>query len=133
MFEAIGCFYHDCPCQEARPALTDEDIHRGTKKGELDEMRTQYIEEKSYTVVEKWQCESWKIHRTDVSVKEDLRESILCKRPLRQRQLLDKIKSGALFRYVHCDIKVPDHLKNKFANFAPFSENTNVCRQDIGL
>ena len=32
VFEAMGCFYHYCPCQEARPSLIEEDIKRGNKK-----------------------------------------------------------------------------------------------------
>ena len=43
VFEAMGCFYHYCSCQEARPALTEEDIERGNKKREIDQMRKQYI------------------------------------------------------------------------------------------
>ena len=26
VFEAMGCYFHFCPCQEARPSLTDDDI-----------------------------------------------------------------------------------------------------------
>ena len=26
VFEAMGCYYHYCPCQEARPSLTEEEI-----------------------------------------------------------------------------------------------------------
>ena len=37
VFEAMGCFYHFCPCQEVRPSLSEEDIQRGFKKRELDE------------------------------------------------------------------------------------------------
>ena len=32
VFEAMGCFYHYCPCQEARLSLTEENIERGNKK-----------------------------------------------------------------------------------------------------
>ena len=32
VFEAMGCHYHYCPCQEARPSLTETDIERGIKK-----------------------------------------------------------------------------------------------------
>ena len=46
MFEAMGCFYHYCPFQEARTSLTEEDIERGNKKREMDQMRKQYIKEK---------------------------------------------------------------------------------------
>ena len=43
VFEAMGCYYHYCPCQEARPPLTDTDIERGVKKRQQDEMRRDYI------------------------------------------------------------------------------------------
>ena len=46
VFEAMGCFYHYCPCQEARFSLTEEDIERGIKKREVDQMKKQYIKEK---------------------------------------------------------------------------------------
>ena len=39
VFEAMGCFYHYCSCKEARPALAEEDIERGNKKREMDQMR----------------------------------------------------------------------------------------------
>ena len=43
VFEAMGCFYHFCPCQELRPSLTEEDIQRGSKK------RARCIETTLYT------------------------------------------------------------------------------------
>ena len=46
VFEAMGCLYHFCPCQELRPSLTEEDIKRGSRRRELDELR---IETKLYT------------------------------------------------------------------------------------
>ena len=33
-FEAMGCYYHFCPCQETRPSLTDEDIEKRNKRRE---------------------------------------------------------------------------------------------------
>ena len=66
----------------------------------MDEMQKQHIEEKSYSVVEMWERELRKLYRTDVSVKEHLEESFPHKRQLRQDQLLDKIKSGAVSGYV---------------------------------
>ena len=64
VFEAMGCFYHYCRCQEARPSLTEEDIERGNKKRELDQMRKQYIKEEGYIVVEMWECECWNQYKT---------------------------------------------------------------------
>ena len=52
VFEAMGCFYHFCPCRELRSSLTEEDIQRGSKKRELDALRRHYIQEKSFKVFE---------------------------------------------------------------------------------
>ena len=131
MFEAMGCFYHYCPCQETRPVLIEAVILRRTKKKETDEMRRQYIEAKGYTVVKRCKCDWWDLYNTDILVEEHFRKSFLYKYPLRQDQLKDKTKSSLLFDYVQCNIKVPEHLKEKFANFASFLKNKNACRQDI--
>ena len=45
VFEAMGCFYHYCPCQEARPSLTEDDIECGNKKREVDQLEKQYMKE----------------------------------------------------------------------------------------
>ena len=130
--EAMGCFYHYRPCQEARPSVTEEDFERGKKKQEMDQMRKQYIKEKGYNVVEMWECEWWNLYKTTTSVKEHLRESFPYKRPLREEILLEQIRNGKLFGYVQCHIEVPEELKEKFANFPPIFKNTNVSRHDIG-
>ena len=78
------------------------------------------------------QCDWWKLYKTDVPVKEHLRESFPYKPLLRQYHLWNQIKSGALFGYVQCDIKVPQHLREKFANFPPIFKNTHACKQNNG-
>ena len=128
----MGCFYHYCPCQEARPSLTEEDIERGNKKREMDQMRKQYIKEKGYNVVEMWECEWWNPYKTTTCDKQRLRESFPYKRPLREESLLEQIRSGKLLGYVQCDIEVPEVLKKKFANFPPIFKNTTLGRHDIG-
>ena len=57
VFEALDCFYHYCPSQEARFSLIQDDIERGNTKREMDQMRKQYIKEKGYIVVETGECE----------------------------------------------------------------------------
>ena len=52
VFEAMGCYYHYCHCQEVRPSLTDTDLQRGMKKRQQDEMRRDYIQQKGYQIVE---------------------------------------------------------------------------------
>ena len=132
VFEAMGCYYHYCPCQEARPSLTDTDIERGVKKRQQDEMRRDYIQQKGYQIVEMWECEWWTLYKTDASVKSHLRENFPYKQPLSEEQLLQGIIKGRLFGYVQCDIEVPEHLRNYFSNFPPIFKNTVVSRDDIG-
>ena len=67
--EAMGSYYHYCPCQDARPSLTDTDIERGVKKRQQEEMRRDYIQQKGYQIVEMWECEWWSLYKTDASKK----------------------------------------------------------------
>ena len=85
----MGCFYHYRPCQEARAFLTEDDIERGNKEREMDQMRKQYMEEKGYNVVKVWECEWWNLYKTNTCGKKHLRESFPYKRPLREERPLD--------------------------------------------
>ena len=72
----MECYYHYCPCQEARPSLPDTDIEKVVKKRKQDEMRRDYIQQKGYQIVEKWEeCEWWNLFKTDASVKSQLRKN----------------------------------------------------------
>ena len=132
VFEAMGCYYHFCSCQETRSSLTEQDIERGNKKREMDEMRREYIQEKGYKVEEMWECEWWQNFKTNDKIKNHVRTHFPYKRPLSTDSLLAKIKDGSLFGYVQCDLVVPDELKSKFANFPPIFKNTEVGRNHIG-
>ena len=74
----MGFFYFYIPCRKAPPGLTEKDIQRGTKKRKTDGRRKQYIEEKSYTVVEMLECEKWKLYKTAVLVRQLLKKSFSC-------------------------------------------------------
>ena len=73
VFEAMGCSYHFCPCQELHPSLTKEDIKRGSRKREFGELRRGYIQEKSFTAIEMWECEWWRLYKTTTNVKLHIR------------------------------------------------------------
>ena len=49
----MGCYYDFCSSQEARPSLTNQDIERGNKKRQLDDMRRENIKIK-YIKVKKF-------------------------------------------------------------------------------
>ena len=132
LFEAMGCFYHFCPCQELRPSLTEDEIQRGSKKRELDALRRHYFQEKGFKVIKMWECEWWRLYKTTNTVKQHIREHFPYRRSLAAEQLLEEIKKGKLFGYVQCDIEVPGNLKANFANFPPIFKNILVSKSDIG-
>ena len=53
------------PCQETRLSLSDEDIERGDKRREMDDLRREYIREKGYKIEEMWECEWWQNFKTN--------------------------------------------------------------------
>ena len=132
VFEAMGCFYHFCPCQELRPSFTEENNQRGSKKRELDALRRHYIKEKGFKVIEMWEREWWRLYKTTNSVKQHIREHFPYRHSLAAKQLLEEIKKGKLFGYVQCDIEAPEILRSKFDNFPPIFKNILVGKNDIG-
>ena len=132
VFEAMGCYYHYCSSQEARPSLTDTDIERGVKKRQHDEMRRDYIQQTRYQIVGMWECECWSLYRTDASVKSHLRENFPYRRSVCEEGLMQGIIEGGLFGFVQRDIEVPEHLRNYFSNFPPIFKITVLSRYDFG-
>ena len=126
------CFYHFCPCQELRPSPTGEDIKRGSKRKELDELRRGYIQEEGFPVTEMWQCEWWRLYKTTTTVKLHIRKNFPYRRSLTEQQLLEGMKKGNLFGSVQGDIEVPENLRENFANFPPVFKNILVSKKDIG-
>ena len=89
VFEAMSCFHHFCHCQEVRPSLSEEYIKCGSKKRELDELRQSYIQEKSFTVIEKRECEWWRLYKTTFNVKQHVRENFSSSCSLADCQILE--------------------------------------------
>ena len=70
---------------------------------------------------------------TEPLVKPHLRESFLYKSPLKEGGLLQRIKEGNLFGYVQCNIEVPEHMREKFANVSTILKNTYVSEMILDL
>ena len=102
------------------------------KKRQQDEMRRDYIQQKGYQIVEMWECEWWNLYKTDASVETHLRKNFPYRRSLSEEGFLQGIIHGRLFRYVQCDIEVPDNVLEYFSNFPPMFKNTAVSRDYIG-
>ena len=55
----MECYYHSSSCQEeTRPSLSDEDIDRGNKSRELNDLRHEYIRKKNTKSKEKKRIKS---------------------------------------------------------------------------
>ena len=104
-----------------------EGIQRGNERRELDELLRQYIQEQGYNVIEMYELDWWKMYKIDI-VKQHLREYFTDKMLLREETLLEKFKPGNLVGYVQCDNKVPENLREVFANIPPIFKNINVVR-----
>ena len=126
----MGCYLHYCPCQEPCPFSTDNEIMRGIKKREEDQMRNEYIQQKGYKTTEMWE---WEFYRTDAPVRSYLRANFPYKGRLSEEQLWQGIIVGRLFGCVQCDIEVPEHLRDHFSNSPTNFKNTVVNRNDIGV
>ena len=132
VFEAAGCSHHFCHCQEARSSSTGEETQRGSSKKVLNQLRRKYIKEESFTVIEMWECEWWRVYKTTTNVKLQIRENFPDRRSLAEHQFREGIKEGTLFGYVQCDIEFPEKLRANFANFTPIFKNTLVSKNDFG-
>ena len=97
VFEAMGCYFHYCPCQEGRLSLTDNEIMRGIKKREEDQMRKEYIQQKGYKIIEMWESNWWELYRSDATVKNHLRARFPYQRPLSEERLMQEIESKTVW------------------------------------
>ena len=126
VFEAMGCYFHFCACQESRASLSEEEMQRGIRKKEHDELRRDYLRNKGYNIVVVWECKWWEGVKEEENVRNHVRKNFPFKLLMKQESLLAKIRDEKMFGYVQCDIEVPDGLKYKFSNFPPNLKNFNV-------
>ena len=130
VFDAMGFLHDFCPYQGVRPSLTEEDFQNGSKKGELDELRRHYIQEKGFNVIEMWQCDWWRLYKATNNTKQNIPEHFPYRRSLAAQQLLEEIKKGKLFGYVQCEIRVLENLRSSLCNFPPLFKNTLISKND---
>ena len=132
VFEAMGCFYHFCTCQERKNLLL-EDIEKGLKRRERTEYRRDYIRNLGYQIEEIWECTWWTwVRENRNGAKKFMSENFPYVTSMREDQLVNKILREHFFGVVDCEVQVPDHLKEKFSKFPPIFKNCNVFLDDVG-
>ena len=87
-------------------------------------------------MVEMWECEWREMKKTNRELQRFIATEV--KRKLDQvktmsaERILSEARNERLFGCVEVDIRVPDHLKDKFSEMCPIFKNTNISRDDIG-
>ena len=87
----MDCFFHLCPCQEARANLSEEEMQRGIRKREHDELRRDYLRNEGYNIVVVWKCKWWEKIKEEENVRNHVKNNFPYKLPPKQESLLAKI------------------------------------------
>ena len=88
------------------------------------------------SVVEMWECE-WKAQKKQLKEVKHFLDNNHRRRPLERKwemteqDIVNAIRNGTLFGMVECDIDVPEHLRDYFAEMQPIFKNAFVTRSDI--
>ena len=120
-YQFHGCYFHGCPkCHQPEETnklngKTMVTLLANTKK------HTAYLR-RHVKVVEMWEC-TWKRER-DPPPRQ--------KWKMTSHSIIAAVIDGTLFGMVECDVRVPDNLREYFAEMQPIFKNTTVTRDDIG-
>ena len=129
-YQFHGCYFHGCTnCYEpqetnALNGKTMATLLEDTKKN------TAYLQ-RHVKVVEMWEC-GWKEKRKEPDVKSFLAPARRQKWKMTSHSIIAAVIDGTLFGMVECDVRVPDNLREYFAEMQPIFKNTTVTRDDIG-
>ena len=137
VYQFHGCFWHghDCALNQGK------DFNEKRKKPMaelLEETRanTEYIESKGYRVVEMWECQWRETKKTKRELQRfiatEIRRKLDQVKTMSAERILSEVRNERLFGCVEVDIRVPEHLKEKFSEMCPIFKNTNISREDIG-
>ena len=130
-YQFHGCFWHGCPkCYDQNETNS---VNGKTMAVLLEDTKknTAYLR-RHVKVVEMWECD-WKELRKEPDVKSFLAPARRHRKwTMTEQQILAAVIDGTLFGMVECDIRVPEHLQDHFAEMQPVFKNVTVTRDDIG-
>ena len=120
-YQFHGCYFHGCPkCYDHEETNTLNGKTMGTLLADTKK-HTTYLR-RHVKVVEMWECD-WKRER-DPPPRQ--------KWKMTSHSIIAAVIDGTLFGMVECDVRVPDNLREYFAEMQPIFKNTTVTRDDIG-
>ena len=121
-YQFHGCFWHGCPKCHTDPEETNPKNNKTMATLLADTKKHTTYLRRHVKVVEMWECD-WKRER-DPPPRQ--------KWKMTQQQIIAAVVDGTLFGMVECDVRVPEHLQDHFAEMQPIFKNTTVTRDDIG-
>ena len=121
-YQFHGCFWHGCPKCHTDPEETNPKNNKTMAELLADTKKHTTYLRRHVKVVEMWECD-WKRER-DTPPRQ--------KWNMTQQQIITAVVDGTLFGMVECDVRVPDNLREYFAEMQPVFKNTTVTRDDIG-
>ena len=103
---------------------------------EEPEKNSAYICKQGFNLVEGWECEWQEMKKTNKELQRFIATRL--RRPLDKvktmtlQTILDAVRNEKLFGCIECDIRLPEHLRDKFSEMCPIFKNTDISRDDIG-
>ena len=86
--------------------------------------------------MEMWECEWREMKKTNRELQRfiatEVRRLLDQVKVMSPERILSEVRNERLFGCVEVDIRVPDHLKEKFSEMCPIFKNTEISRDDIG-
>ena len=119
VYQFHGCYWHGHDCALNRGKGFNEKRNKPMSEL-LEETRTntEYIHSKGYRVVEMWECEWRQMKRTNRELQRfiatEVRRTLDTIKIMSPERILSEARNERLFGCVEVDIRVPDHLKEKF-------------------
>ena len=129
-YQFHGCFWHGCPkCYDQNETNS---VNGKTMAVLLEDTKknTAYLR-RHVKVVEMWECD-WKELRKEPDVKSFLAPARRKQWKMTSHSIIAAVIDGTLFGMVECDVRVPDNLREYFAEMQPVFKNVTVTRDDIG-
>ena len=121
-YQFHGCFWHGCPKCHTDPEETNPKNNKTMATLLADTKKHTTYLRRHVKVVEMWECD-WKRERDPLPRQ---------KWNMTHQQIIAAVVDGTLFGMVECDVRVPEHLQDHFAEMQPIFKNTTVTRDDIG-
>ena len=97
---------------------------------------TEYNRSKGYNVVEMYECQWREMKKTNREllrfIATEVRRTLDKVKIMSPERILSEVRHERLFGCVEVDIRLPDHLKEKFSEICPIFKNTEISRDYIG-